>query len=109
MDKPLQEKYLIEDIHTLGNMFGSLADRALAAYRPVVDQLIRSNGQDTQACCHILDGLFGFCFDDRVLLLYRKVCRHLYFQDPVAAVEYVNMYREYYEEDDNDHENHDRP
>jgi hypothetical protein len=39
----------------------------------------------------------GFCGDERLLLLYRRLCRHLWDLDPAAAVAYVNFYREMYD------------
>lgn len=109
MNKQHQEQPLIDDIQSLGDTFSALADEALAAYMPLVEDLLRNNSQNKEVAFRLLDGLFDFCFDDRVLQLYRKVCRHLYFLDPEAAVEYVNMYREYYEEEENHHENQSLP
>ncbi len=44
-----------------------------------------------------LDRLLDYCFDGRILPLYRKLCRYYYQIDQAAAVEYVNAYRNMWE------------
>jgi hypothetical protein len=34
-----------------------------------------------------------------MLTLYRKLCRHLYSFDPETAIDYVNAYRERWDEE----------
>jgi hypothetical protein len=34
-----------------------------------------------------------------MLMLYRKLCRHFYGIDPSAAADYVNAYREMFDEE----------
>jgi hypothetical protein len=43
--------------------------------------------------------MLDFCFDAQMLLLYRKLCSHLYGIDPSAAADYVNAYREMFDEE----------
>ncbi|HQB10082.1 MAG TPA: hypothetical protein PLW37_09450 [bacterium] len=76
-----------------------LAHLAKQQYKPLVNQIIVSDSRDSQQIKLTLDGLLDFCFDDEILLLYRKLCRHLYSFDPVAACYYVNAYREEWDEE----------
>ena len=39
-----------------------------------------------------------FCFDERMLYLYRKLCRYYYHIDAEATVGYVNAYRDMWDE-----------
>jgi hypothetical protein len=49
---------------------------------------------------HCLDGMLGFCFDDEMLLLYKKLCRYYFDIDQEAMVFYINSYREMWDEKD---------
>ena len=76
-----------------------LIQQAREQYAPLVQQLIAANSRDNHLIEHTLDGLLDFCFDDQILLLYRRLCRHLYDFDPEAAVFYVEPYREMWDEE----------
>ena len=41
-----------------------------------------------------LGGVLDFCFDDQMLVLYKKLCRYYFDIDPEAAVSYVYAYRD---------------
>ncbi len=42
--------------------------------------------------------MLDFCFDDKMLLLYKKLCRYYYDINPEATVSYVYAYREMWDE-----------
>jgi hypothetical protein len=90
---------MIERIKNILEKRSELAHLAKQQYEPVVKQLITSDSRDTQMIERTLDGLLDFCFDDEILLLYRNLCKHLYFFDPEAACYYVNAYREEWDEE----------
>ena len=46
-----------------------------------------------------LDFMLEFCSNDEMLVLYKKLCRHLYFIDQASAFAYVNYYRERWDEE----------
>jgi hypothetical protein len=71
-----------------------LGDQAVAAYTPIVDEIVRTRSTDVRQIEYTLDWMLGFCYDSEMLLLYKKLCRHYYFIDPSAAVGYVDAYRE---------------
>ena len=35
-----------------------------------------------------------FCYDEKILLLYKKLCRYYWDIDPYATAFYINLYRE---------------
>ena len=71
---------------------------AVRAYTPVVEIILRSGSRDVGQIEHTLDRLLDFCGHAPALLLYRRLCRHYFGIDPAATVDYVNAYREFYEE-----------
>jgi hypothetical protein len=84
----------LEGIRDLVESLSDLGRRAAAVYAPIVDEIVRSRSTDVRNIEHTLDWMLGFCFDPEMLVLYKKLCRHYYFIDPVAAVGYVDAYRE---------------
>ena len=71
-----------------------LEQRASLQYRPVVDDIVRSDSRDVQHIEHTLDGLLDFCGYEPAVLLYRQLCRHYWQVDPAATAFYINAYRE---------------
>ena len=77
----------------------ALAKQPVLIYEPIVQQYIATNYKDSNQICHTLDFMLSFCFDDEMLPLYRKLCRHLYSFDVESTAFYVDAYREMWDED----------
>jgi hypothetical protein len=92
MSKPSQT------ILDLGRRVQALHRQAAKQYRPVVDDILRSDCRDTQHIKRALDGLLDFCGYEPVVELYRDLCRHLWFLDREAARFYIDAYLEQREE-----------
>jgi hypothetical protein len=43
--------------------------------------------------------MLSFCFDEQMLLLYKKLCRYYWDLNPQATADYVNYYREMWDEE----------
>lgn len=61
--------------------------------------VIENNIKDESRIEMILDNLLELCEDEKALLLYRKVCRYYYSISPIATVDYINFYKEGYNQD----------
>lgn len=95
----MTEEELHEDIQAIAGAFKGLYRRAELAYTPLIDTVIQNESKDSHEIEQILDGLLGFACDDRMLVLFKKLCRYYYSIDPEAAVEYVDAYREMWVEE----------
>jgi hypothetical protein len=91
---------LLESVSQLAEAIQDLNRRAVLEYTPVVETILRTRSRDTRHIEHTLDGLLGFCGYEPALLLYRKLCRYYFVLEPAAAVDYVNSYREMWEDED---------
>jgi hypothetical protein len=85
----------------IGKSLQNVAAQGLAAYTPIVDDILSSQCRDTHHIEQTLDGLLGFCYDSKALLLYKKLCRYYYDIDPAATAFHVYAYRDMW---DSDHE-----
>ena len=93
----------IDHMQAIRQLAGSLVElqsQAAQQYQPVVDDILRTRSRATQHIEHTLDRLLGFCGDEAVLQMYRKLCRHYWDIDPAATADYVNAYREYWDSEE---------
>jgi hypothetical protein len=91
---------LFESIRGLAEQLQALNQQAVLAYTPIVEDILHSRSRDTNHIEHTLDGLLSFCCYDPALQLYKKLCRHYFFINPVATAEYINAYREMWDTDE---------
>jgi len=43
--------------------------------------------------------MLDYCFDDEMLLLYKKLARYYFTINPQGTANYINYYRERYEDE----------
>ncbi len=67
---------MIEEIKKLIELQQQLAKQAVDIYKLEVDEIIRSKTTDDNKIQLTLDYMLSFCFDDQMLLLYKKLCRY---------------------------------
>ncbi|MBD3843764.1 MAG: hypothetical protein IE909_18190 [Campylobacterales bacterium] len=64
------------DIKAIVNQFPNLANEALKVYAPIVNEIIEKKNRDENHIQRTLDYLLDFCFDEKMLTLYRRLCRY---------------------------------
>jgi hypothetical protein len=85
---------LIKSFSALAKSQEALGKQAVEAYKQPVEHILRIKSQDVEAIERLLEGMPDFCFNDDILLLYRKLCRHFFDIDPQATAYYVYAYRD---------------
>ena len=90
----------VEAIIGLARSLHDLQQQAAQQYEPVVDDILRTRSRDTRHIEHTLDRLLSFCGDERVLRLYKNLCRHYWYIDPAATADYINAYRKYWDSEE---------
>ena len=90
----MKSNSFVKSIGELAQATQSLARRAEQEYAPIVEAILCDGCRDIRHIEQTLDGLLDFCFDPKVLLLYKKLCRYYYDIDPEATTSYVHAYRE---------------
>ncbi|EKD29167.1 MAG: hypothetical protein ACD_79C00027G0001 [uncultured bacterium] len=78
--------------------FQNLIQEAFVIYSPLVDDIIRKKSQNKNEIEHLLDGILDFCFDDKMLKLFKKLCRYFYYIDPKVTADYIYLYRDMWDE-----------
>lgn len=90
---------MFESIRGLASGLQAINQRAVRAYTPVVEAILRSPIPDTRDIERTLDGLLDFCGYEPALLLYKKLCRYYFYINPTATVQYIEAYRELWDSD----------
>jgi len=85
---------LVQSIAELAAAVQKLARGAVRQYSAEVDVVLKAQSRDSRHIERCLDGMLDFCFDDGMLVLYRKLCRYYFAIDPEATASYVRAYRE---------------
>ena len=90
---------MFESICDIASSIHAINQRAVREYAPIVEAILRSPIPDTRHIERTLDGLLDFCGYEPALRLYKKLCRHYYYINPTATVEYVEAYRDLWDSD----------
>ena len=85
---------MLRTIDGLVDAINSLNQRALDVCAPIVEGIFHTGSSDSRHIEHTLDGLLDFCGSAPVLALYKRLCRHYWSLDQVAAASYVQAYRD---------------
>ena len=91
---------LLQSLRGFAESLQELNRQAVREYTPVVESILHSRSRDASHIEHTLDGLLSFCGFEPALALYKKLCRHYWEIDPVAAAYHVNACREMWDSED---------
>lgn len=80
----------------------ALRKQGIATLAPVVQELVRSGSHDVQRIEHTLDQLLDVACLPEGLILFKTLCRHYWALDPQATADYVNAYRELWDNETQD-------
>lgn len=78
-------KDFIRELKPLLKQIEQFQEQAYIIYKPQVEQLIETKTIDKNTIGWLLDHLLDNCGNDKVLLLYKKLCRYYWKIDPVAT------------------------
>lgn len=98
-EKEPQIDELVKSIGKIAESMKVLTREAERLYAPEVEDILRTQCSDPKRIEHLLDGILNFAFDDAMLRLYKKLCRHYFTINPEVTVGYVNAYREMWDEE----------
>ena len=91
---------LAEGIGALAGHMQDLAVQALYQYTPIAEDIIAGRITGENNIERHLDFMLDFCWDDTVLLLYKRVLRSLYKEYPALVASYVYAYRDMWDSEE---------
>lgn len=93
-------KKFMQDLKPLVEEIAFIHHKAYYEYKPQVENLIANKVIDDNTIQHLLDKLLDHSCNEEVLLLYKKLCRYYWDLNPRATTDYVNYYREMWDNED---------
>lgn len=93
MDKDEEYKVFVKEIVS---HIRALNDMAVMEYTPLVDDICSRIAPQNEVE-RMLDYLIDFAGNDKILLLYRRVCRHYFQIYPESIAWYIMEYRKEYD------------
>ena len=84
------------DINAIVERIQDASELSYNYYKPLVDRIIAGNASEEEVE-HLLDYMLDVCHDDRMLNLFKKVCRRYYSLYPGMIASEILVYREWYE------------
>lgn len=87
-----------ENMHYIAEQIIQLHQKAYAVYLPLVDDVCNRKVSEDELS-HLLDYLLDLACDEKILELYKKVCRRYLYVYPGCIKFYIEAYREMWEEE----------
>lgn len=94
-DKDYQEFFA--GIKELAKGLMQIRERAAIEYAPIVEEFCARKHATANEVGRMLDYLFEFADDERILLMYKKVCRRFVYDYPETISYYLMEYRKEYD------------
>lgn len=91
-----QVEKLVKDLEPLIQQMERIYDDAIIAYTPLVDELCSRKATENEVEW-MLDWLLMYAGDERMLQLYKKVCRTYWEIYPESIAFYIIEYRKEYD------------
>ena len=101
MNKTVLDKSIIALIEQMQK----LTHTALIEYSAEVNKIIDSKITTHNQIENLLEKMLDFCHDDEMLLLFKTLCRYYYKINPQITAEYINIYREVWDNENEEESN----
>lgn len=90
-DKDCQD--FLAGIEELASELTQIRERAAIEYAPIVEEFCARKQASENEVGRMLDYLFEFADDERILLMYKKVCRRFVYEYPETISFYIMEYK----------------
>ena len=87
-----------ESIFQIAEQINQLRKEAYDIYLPLVNDVCRREVSEKELS-HLLDYLLDFACDEKILVLYKRVCRRYLYMYPNCIKFYIEEYRAMWEDE----------
>jgi len=97
----------LNDFKELAESINKITQEAFIINEPLVDRIYLNKVKDEKEIERVLDILLDYSYNDKMLLLFKRLCRYYYKINPTVTYEYVMIYRDLWDDeylDKNDEE-----
>lgn len=93
-----KEEEFKNEILEMAKAMSDLQVRAVAEYRPLVEDICSRKATEDEVD-HLLTWMFDFVEDERMLLLFKKVCCAYFYTYQKTVAFYILEYRRHYDKE----------
>ena len=90
------DKEFFEGVAKLAEQIKGIADNVFPVYKAFTEDVVFERITDITEIELTLDYMLTYCFDDRILALYKKILRKFYKSYPHMVKSHVDAYYEMY-------------
>lgn len=95
------EQSIESDIKGIVRMITELDELVYSTYKPIVEDICIRRASESEVE-HLLDYMVGICNSNRMLGLFKQVCRKYIYLYPEMIISEIYTYKEMYEEIEKD-------
>ena len=96
----MSQKTIKELGHTIRVLQQESIRYTLLFWKPEAERIIYSKSKDIKGIEKTLDALLEVAFNKEVLIVFKKLCSYYYKINQQATIEYVEFYREMWDNDE---------
>jgi len=89
--------------YEIGTLLQSSAQQGLLYYRPIAARIISGEMSDPREIERTLDFMLDFCYEDKMLQLFKRVCRSLLAKYPALVYNAVMNYKEVWDNNEDEY------
>lgn len=84
----------------IAQLYQEAYETAYETYLPLVDN-VRNRKVSEDELSHLLDNLLDFACEEKILVLFKRVCRRYFYVYPSCIKLYIKVYREMWKDGGN--------
>lgn len=84
----------VDNIRGMAKELQTIYSQAEVYYTSAVNEIISRQSKDTEEIEHLLNYMLDFADNEKILALFRKLCRYYFDINPQATAEYIQSYKE---------------
>lgn len=96
---------MLEDFKPFIEKFKNIELQAYNAYKPDVERILSGKITNASTIETLLEGMLNFCLSDKMLALFKQLCRYYWELNPQATAVYINFYREMWDSESLEEDN----
>ncbi len=90
---------LEKEIYEIVSSINKLTQQARIHFSKEAEEIIAEKSIDKKRIEGLLDNLLGFCFENEILKIFKKLLNYYLYIDEKVSLEYIKAYREMWEEE----------
>jgi hypothetical protein len=89
----------LDGFKELAESINKITKDAFLIYEEQVDRIYRNKVKEEKEIEQVIDALLGYCYDEKMLLLFKTICRYYYAINPAVTSGYANIYRDLWDDE----------